>query len=57
LAVAQPESSANFGFQSHTPDGFPREDVGSLVKKSQKSYIDEKYGVEEAKKDTPSGTS
>jgi hypothetical protein len=28
----------------------PREDVGSLNQKFKKSYIDEKYGVEEAEK-------
>jgi len=28
----------------------PREDIGSLTHKFKKSYIDEKYGVEEAEK-------
>jgi iron(III) transport system substrate-binding protein len=28
----------------------PREDIGSLAQKFKKSYIDEKYGVEEAEK-------
>jgi hypothetical protein len=35
----------------------PRDDIGSLAQKFKKSYIDEKYGVEEAEKNTPSGTS
>jgi hypothetical protein len=30
------------------PEGRPREDIGSVAQKSTKSYIDEKYGVEEA---------
>jgi hypothetical protein len=28
----------------------PREDIGSVAQKFKKSYIDEKYGVEEAEK-------
>ena len=28
----------------------PREDIGSLAQKFKKSYIDEKYGPEEAEK-------
>jgi hypothetical protein len=35
----------------------PREDIGSLNQKFKKSYIDEKYGPEEAEKNTPNGTS
>ena len=32
------------------PSSPPREDIGSLAQKFKKSYIDEKYSVEEAER-------
>ena len=32
------------------PSSSPREDIGRLMQKFKKSYIDKKYGVEEAEK-------